>query len=70
MRESEIPIMLPFAHQLAELDLLGAVFNSMAHCLLIQSCPNLKVLYTKDLIGDRGLLTVGQYCKNSGSVLC
>ncbi|XP_024987101.1 coronatine-insensitive protein 1-like [Cynara cardunculus var. scolymus] len=63
MSQSEIPIVIPFAHQLTELDLLYSLFDTEDHCFLIQRCPNLKVLYARDAIGDIGLQIVGQFCK-------
>ncbi|KAI3706242.1 hypothetical protein L6452_23852 [Arctium lappa] len=63
MSQSEIPIVLPFTHQLTELDLLYSLFDTEDHCFLIQRCPNLKVLYARDVIGDVGLQIVGQFCK-------
>ncbi|XP_071706002.1 coronatine-insensitive protein 1-like [Rutidosis leptorrhynchoides] len=63
MSQPEIPIVLPFAARLTKLDLLYALFDTDDHCFLVQRCPNLEVLDTRDVIGDRGLQVVGQYCK-------
>nr|GEY77920.1 hypothetical protein [Tanacetum cinerariifolium] len=32
-------------------------------CLLIERCPNLEVLHTEDICGDRGLRVIGLVCK-------
>ncbi|KAL8201698.1 hypothetical protein R6Q57_010845 [Mikania cordata] len=61
--QSEIPVVLPFASGLTKLDLLYALFDTEDHCFLIQRCPNLEVLDTRDAIRDRGLQVLSQFCK-------
>ncbi|KVI08271.1 coronatine-insensitive protein 1-like isoform X1 [Cynara cardunculus var. scolymus] len=63
MSELELPVVLPFASQITKLDLLYALFDTDAHCFLFQRCPNLEVLDARDVIGDRGLQVLGQFCK-------
>ncbi|KAJ9541513.1 hypothetical protein OSB04_028019 [Centaurea solstitialis] len=63
MSEIELPFVLPFASQITKLDLLYALLDTDTHCLLFQKCPNLEVLDARDVIGDRGLQVLGQYCK-------
>ncbi|KAK9037091.1 hypothetical protein V6N11_022013 [Hibiscus sabdariffa] len=38
-------------------------FHQEDHCLLIQRCPNLEVLETRNVIGDRGLEVLARSCK-------
>ncbi|XVF24034.1 hypothetical protein REPUB_Repub13aG0091800 [Reevesia pubescens] len=63
MGKSEMPIVFPFASLLKKLDLLYALLDTEDHCLLIQRCPNLEVLETRNVIGDRGLEVLAQSCK-------
>ncbi|VVB02800.1 unnamed protein product [Arabis nemorensis] len=60
---NEMPILFPFAAQIRKLDLLYALLETEDHCTLIQKCPNLEVLETRNVIGDRGLEVLAQYCK-------
>ncbi|KAG5522310.1 hypothetical protein RHGRI_021682 [Rhododendron griersonianum] len=60
---NEMPIVFPFASLLRRLDLLYAFLDTLDHCLLIQKCPNLEVLETRTVIGDRGLEVLGRCCK-------
>ncbi|GJU82756.1 leucine-rich repeat, cysteine-containing subtype protein [Tanacetum coccineum] len=52
-----------------ESELVGFQFPPNLHldedsrCLLFKRCPNLKVLHTKDVCGDRGLQVIGHFCK-------
>lgn len=57
-----IPVVLPVAHQLTELNLMYARFNADVHCVLIYKCPNLEVLYTRDIIGDHGMDVISCFC--------
>ncbi|PWA62250.1 hypothetical protein CTI12_AA364390 [Artemisia annua] len=57
------PLVLPFAHQVRELDLLYASLNLDDQCFLIERCPNLEVLCISDRFVDRGLQVTGQFCK-------
>ncbi|XP_030534398.1 coronatine-insensitive protein 1 [Rhodamnia argentea] len=61
--ENEMPIVFPFASRLRMLDLLYAFLSTDDLCLLIQQCPILEVLETRNVIGDRGLEVLGQSCK-------
>ncbi|KAA8539634.1 hypothetical protein F0562_026326 [Nyssa sinensis] len=63
MGNNEMPIVFPFASRLKKLDLLYALLDTEDHCLLIQRCPNLEVLETRNVIGDRGLEILARYCK-------
>ncbi|XP_058181820.1 coronatine-insensitive protein 1-like isoform X2 [Rhododendron vialii] len=63
MGQNEMPIVFPFASLLRRLDLLYAFLDTEDHCLLIQKCPNLEVLETRTVIGDRGLEVLGRCCK-------
>ncbi|KAK4746923.1 hypothetical protein SAY87_025960 [Trapa incisa] len=57
-----LPILFPCAAMLKRLDLLYAMLDTEGHCLLIQRCPNLEVLETRDAIGNRGLEVLAQSC--------
>ncbi|GJW23976.1 hypothetical protein Tco_0037787 [Tanacetum coccineum] len=57
------PFVLPFVDQLRELNLQCIDFKPYCQCLLIERCPNLEVLHTEDICGDRGLHVIGQVCK-------
>ncbi|XP_022156918.1 coronatine-insensitive protein 1 [Momordica charantia] len=63
MGRNEMPIVYPFANLLKKLDLLYALLHTEDHCILIQRCPNLEVLETRNVIGDRGLEVLAQHCK-------
>lgn len=63
MSQPEIPVVLPFASRITKLDLLYALFDTEDHCFLVQRCPNLEVLDTRDVIRDEGLQVVGRFCK-------
>ncbi|GAV56796.1 hypothetical protein CFOL_v3_00338 [Cephalotus follicularis] len=63
MGRNEMPILFPFASLLKKLDLLYAMLDTEDHCLLIQRCPNLEVLETRNVIGDRGLEVLARCCK-------
>ncbi|XP_019461510.1 PREDICTED: coronatine-insensitive protein 1 [Lupinus angustifolius] len=61
--KNEMPIVFPYAAILKKLDLLYAMLDTEDHCNLIQRCPNLEVLETRNVIGDRGLEVLAQNCK-------
>ncbi|KAB2596261.1 coronatine-insensitive protein 1-like [Pyrus ussuriensis x Pyrus communis] len=63
MGKNEMPIVFPFATLLKKLDLLYALLDTEDHCTLIQRCPNLEVLETRNVIGDRGLEVLARSCK-------
>ncbi|KAA3485081.1 coronatine-insensitive protein 1-like [Gossypium australe] len=63
MGKNEMPIVFPFAPLFKELDLLYALLDTEDHCWLIQRCPTLEVLKTRNVIGDRGLEVVARICK-------
>ncbi|PWA56109.1 hypothetical protein CTI12_AA422170 [Artemisia annua] len=57
------PFVLPLVNQLRELKLQCMILEPNCQCLLIERCPNLEVLHTEDICGDRGLQVIGQVCK-------
>ncbi|KAK4277872.1 hypothetical protein QN277_015800 [Acacia crassicarpa] len=61
--KNELPIVFPFASLLKKLDLLYSMLDTEDHCTLIQKCPNLEVLESRNVIGDRGLEVLAQSCK-------
>ncbi|KAE9598752.1 putative leucine-rich repeat domain, L domain-containing protein [Lupinus albus] len=61
--KNELPIVLVYAAVLKKLDLLYAMLDTEDHCVLIQRCPNLEVLETRNVIGDRGLEVLARYCR-------
>ncbi|XAR71954.1 hypothetical protein NMG60_11018416 [Bertholletia excelsa] len=63
MGQNEMPIIFPVTSLLRRLDLVYAFLSTDDHCLLIQKCPNLEVLETRNVIGDRGLEVLAQCCK-------
>lgn len=42
--KAELPIIYPIASKLKKLDLLYALLDTEAHCMLLQKCPNLELL--------------------------
>ncbi|KAF7816355.1 coronatine-insensitive protein 1 [Senna tora] len=60
---NEMPIMFPYTTLLKKLDLVYAMLDTEDHCMLIQRCPNLEVLESRNVIGDRGLEVLAQSCK-------
>ncbi|CAK7325811.1 unnamed protein product [Dovyalis caffra] len=63
MEKNVMSIVFPFASLLKKLDLLYALLGTEDHCVLVQKCPNLEVLETRNVIGDRGLEALAQSCK-------
>ncbi|KAF6153501.1 hypothetical protein GIB67_027368 [Kingdonia uniflora] len=63
MGGDEMPILFPRALHLKKLDLLYSLLNTEDHCQLIQQCPNLEILETRNVIGDIGLEVLAQSCK-------
>ncbi|XP_054798126.1 coronatine-insensitive protein 1-like [Prosopis cineraria] len=61
--KNELPIVFPFASVLKKLDLLYSMLDTEDHCALIHKCPNLEVLESRNVIGDRGLEVLAQSCK-------
>ncbi|XP_004503230.1 coronatine-insensitive protein 1 [Cicer arietinum] len=61
--KNELPIVFMYAAALKKLDLLYAMLDTEDHCMLFQKCPNLEVLETRNVIGDRGLEVLGHCCK-------
>ncbi|XP_027159471.1 coronatine-insensitive protein 1 [Coffea eugenioides] len=59
----EMPIVFPIAARLRKLDLLYAFLDTEGHCILLQRCPKLEILETRNVIGDRGLEVLAHYCK-------
>nr|GEV92344.1 hypothetical protein [Tanacetum cinerariifolium] len=64
MSTNEMPIVYPFASWLKKLDLLYALLDTEDHCILLPKCPNLEVLETRNVIGDRGLEVLARVCKH------
>uniref|UniRef100_A0A7N0ZW98 Coronatine-insensitive protein 1 n=1 Tax=Kalanchoe fedtschenkoi TaxID=63787 RepID=A0A7N0ZW98_KALFE len=63
MGRNELPIVFPIGSVLTKLDLVYALLETEDHCNLIRKCPNLEVLETRNVIGDRGLEMLAVYCK-------
>ncbi|CAA3015327.1 Hypothetical predicted protein [Olea europaea subsp. europaea] len=61
--KEEMPFVFPIAARLKKLDLLYALLDTEGHCVLLQRCPNLEILETRNVIGDRGLEVLAQSCK-------
>ncbi|RDX96432.1 Coronatine-insensitive protein 1, partial [Mucuna pruriens] len=61
--KNEMPIVFPYAASLKKLDLLYAMLDTEDHCTLIQRCPNLEVLESRNVIGDRGLEVLARCCR-------
>lgn len=61
--KNEMPIAFPYASQLKKLDLLYAMLDTEDHCTLIEKCPNLEILESRNVIGDRGLEVLARCCK-------
>ncbi|KAL8552092.1 hypothetical protein ACS0TY_000956 [Phlomoides rotata] len=59
----EMPMLFPFASRLKKLDLLYALLDTEGHVQLLQRCPNLEILETRNVIGDRGMEILALYCK-------
>ncbi|GAA0166459.1 ubiquitin-protein ligase [Lithospermum erythrorhizon] len=59
----EMPIVFPIASRLTRLDLLYALLDTEGHCLLLERCPNLEILETRNVVGDRGLEVLARFCK-------
>ncbi|XP_075495167.1 coronatine-insensitive protein 1-like isoform X2 [Primulina tabacum] len=59
----EMPIIYPVASRLKKLDLLYALLDTEGHCILLQRCPNLEFLETRNVLGDRGLEILSNFCK-------
>ncbi|PWA85626.1 hypothetical protein CTI12_AA146810 [Artemisia annua] len=56
-------IVFPFLNRIRKLNLLHLDMDEKCQCLLFKRCPNLEVLSTCDLCGDKGLQVIGQFCK-------
>ncbi|GKE44032.1 leucine-rich repeat, cysteine-containing subtype protein [Tanacetum coccineum] len=56
-------IRLPFLNNIRKLKLAFLELDAECQCLLFKQCPNLEVLYTKDVCGDGGLQVIGKFCK-------
>ncbi|KAL1290329.1 hypothetical protein HN51_058795 [Arachis hypogaea] len=60
---NELPVVFSCASGLTKLDLLYSFLDSEDHCMLIERCPNLEVLESRNVIGDRGLEVLARCCK-------
>ncbi|GKF70042.1 leucine-rich repeat, cysteine-containing subtype protein, partial [Tanacetum coccineum] len=56
-------IVLPFLNHIRKLKLAFLDLDAECQCLLFKRCPNLEVLSTEDVCGDRGLQVIGKFCK-------
>ncbi|GKC98025.1 leucine-rich repeat, cysteine-containing subtype protein [Tanacetum coccineum] len=56
-------IVFPFLNHIRKLKLLVSRLDNHDQCLLFERCPNLEVLSTQDVCGDRGLEVIGMFCK-------
>ncbi|XP_078445481.1 coronatine-insensitive protein homolog 2-like [Wolffia australiana] len=63
MGTQEMPAIFPLAANLKKLDLQFTFLSTEDHCQLIHHCCALEVLEVRNVIGDRGLETVGERCK-------
>ncbi|QCE01305.1 coronatine-insensitive protein 1-like [Vigna unguiculata] len=61
--KNEMPMVFPYTALLKKLDLLYAMLDTEDHCTLIQRCPNLEVLESRNVIGDRGLEVLARCCR-------
>ncbi|KAL2317156.1 hypothetical protein Fmac_031032 [Flemingia macrophylla] len=61
--KNKMAIVVPYAALLKKLDLLYAMLDTEDHCSLIQRCPNLEVLESRNVIGDRGLEVLARCCR-------
>ncbi|GJX41570.1 leucine-rich repeat, cysteine-containing subtype protein [Tanacetum coccineum] len=64
----ELPVtqyssVLPLLNQITQLKLVFVGLDEDQQCLLFERCPNLEVLSTNDVCGDRGLQVIGKFCK-------
>ncbi|GJS06419.1 leucine-rich repeat, cysteine-containing subtype protein [Tanacetum coccineum] len=53
----------PFLNQIRKLKLVFVDMDEECQCLLFKRCPNLEVLDTEVVCGDRGLQVLGEFCK-------
>ncbi|EYU41258.1 hypothetical protein ABFS82_06G135100 [Erythranthe guttata] len=63
MGKAEMPVIYPVASKLKKLDLLYSLLGTEDHCELLKRCPNLEFLEARNVIGDRGLEVLAQFCK-------
>ncbi|GKD66526.1 hypothetical protein Tco_1308634, partial [Tanacetum coccineum] len=63
-RKPSLPFIYPILNQLRELNFtyLGDVEKD-CQCFFIKRCPNVEVLDTDDVCGDKGLQVISQLCK-------
>ncbi|GJW44187.1 hypothetical protein Tco_0072986 [Tanacetum coccineum] len=62
--ETSLPFVYPLLNQLRELKFTCKDVKEDCYCFFIQRCPNLEVLYTKDVCGDKGLQVIRTNLKN------
>ncbi|MED6173011.1 Coronatine-insensitive protein 1 [Stylosanthes scabra] len=60
---NELPMVFGCAAGLTKLDLLYSFLDAEDHCTLIKRCPNLEVLESRNVIGDKGLEVLARCCK-------
>ncbi|KAL4350250.1 hypothetical protein AHAS_Ahas10G0123200 [Arachis hypogaea] len=62
IESNELPMVFVYASILKKLDLMYAMLDTEDHCKLIEKCPNLEVLESRNVIGDRGLEVLARCC--------
>ncbi|GJZ21666.1 leucine-rich repeat, cysteine-containing subtype protein [Tanacetum coccineum] len=63
LAQTRYSIELPFLNHIKKLKLKFLFLDHECQCLLFKRCPNLEVLHTEDICGDRGFQVIGQFCK-------
>ncbi|PWA99561.1 hypothetical protein CTI12_AA006220 [Artemisia annua] len=63
LTKTMFPFVLPFAHQLRELDFINVLLKDDSQSFFIQRSPNLEVLYAGYVFEDMGLQAISQFCK-------
>ncbi|GJU74629.1 leucine-rich repeat, cysteine-containing subtype protein [Tanacetum coccineum] len=60
---TQYSIILPFLNHIRKLKLAFLDLCCECQCMLYERCPNLEVLHTEDVCGDKGLKVIGKFCK-------
>ncbi|GJR43101.1 leucine-rich repeat, cysteine-containing subtype protein [Tanacetum coccineum] len=63
LQKASFPFLRPYLHQLRKLDLQCGDLQPNCQCFFFKRCPNLEVLHTEDICGDKGFQLIGQFCK-------
>ena len=61
--EPSLSFVDPLLNQLRELQFYYVDVEANCQCSFVQMCPNLEVLDTEDVCGDKGLQVISQFCK-------